>query len=589
MAQFPAHSATLYRRLLGHVLPYRWEFLGALLAMILTAATEPMLPALLKPMLDKSFVHKDPLWMHWVPLMLMGLFVIRGIANFLSKWAMNWVGNKVVMDLRELMYGRLLMLPVRYFDDHPGGTLISKLIYDVSQVMTAATSVVTNLVTDSFVVLGLLGWLLILNWKLTSITLLAAPPIAWIIRKLNIRLRSVNRDNMTAMGQLTTVLDETVACQKVIKIFGGFTVEAERFHSTSNRVRRLNMKHAAASAATVPLVQFFAALAVSTIVWMATLQANADETTVGGFVSFITAMIMLLAPLKRLSDLSESLQRGLAAAESVFDLIDQPAEEDGGTVRMERAQGRLQFERVSFAYPRNPKPALEDFHLAIEAGETVALVGASGSGKSTLAQLIPRFYSPTSGQILLDGHPLETLSLASLRAQIALVSQEVVLFNDTVSRNIAYGPLRDAPEQRIREAARAAHALDFIEGLPQGFDTLLGENGARLSGGQRQRIAIARALLKDAPVLILDEATSALDSESERAVQAALDTLMKGRTTLVIAHRLSTIRHAHRIVVLNEGSIVEQGTHEALVARNGHYARLLQALKQHGTSAAPAP
>ncbi len=584
MAQFPAHSAALYRRLLGHVLPYRWEFLGALLAMILTAATEPMLPALLKPMLDKSFVHKDPLWMHWVPLMLMGLFVVRGIANFLSKWAMNWVGNKVVMDLRELMYGRLLTLPVRYFDDHPGGTLISKLIYDVSLVMTAATTVVTNLVTDFFVVLGLLGWLLILNWKLTSITLLAAPPIAWIIRKLNIRLRAVNRDNMTAMGQLTTVLDESVTCQKVIKIFGGFTVETERFHSTSNQVRRLNMKHAAASAATVPLVQFFAALAVSTIVWMATLQANADETTVGGFVSFITAMIMLLAPLKRLSDLSESLQRGLAAAESVFDLIDQPAEEDTGTVRLERTQGRLQFEHVSFVYPRNPTPALEDFHLTIETGETVALVGASGSGKSTLAQLIPRFYSPSSGRILLDGHPLETLSLTSLRSQIALVSQEVVLFNDTVYRNIAYGPLRDVPEQRIREAARAAHALDFIEGLPQGFETLLGENGARLSGGQRQRIAIARALLKNAPVLILDEATSALDSESERAVQAALDTLMKGRTTLVIAHRLSTIRHAHRIVVLSEGSIVEQGTHDALVVLNGHYARLLQAQKQQGTS-----
>ncbi|MBW8072758.1 MAG: lipid A export permease/ATP-binding protein MsbA [Ferrovum sp.] len=567
-------TASLYSRLMRHVRPYRWEFFGAVGAMILTAATEPFLPALLKPMLDKSFVHKDPHWMHWVPFMLMGLFLVRGVANFIAKFAMNWVGNKVVMDLRQQMFERLLHLPARYFDDHSTGELISKLVYDANQVMQASTTVLTNLVTDSFVVVGLMGWLIYLNWQLTSVTLLVAPPIAWVVRKVNLRLRHINRDTMSAMGNLTSVLDESIQCQKVIKVFGGIPIETDRFHETSNWVRRLSMKQAAASAANVPVVQFFAALAIALIIGMATWQAGADQTTVGGFVSFITAMIMLLAPIKRLSDLSESLQRGLAAAESVFALIDQPAERDEGTQVLEHAQGHLSFDQVCFAYPRGHRLALDSFSLEIRAGQTVALVGASGSGKSTLASLVPRFHNPTSGRILLDGCPIADLTLASMRSNLALVTQEVVLFNDTVAHNIGYGPLRGTPLERLREVARAAHALEFIEQLPEGFQTLLGENGARLSGGQRQRIAIARALLKNAPVLILDEATSALDSESERAVQAALDTLMEQRTTLVIAHRLSTIEKADLIVVLDQGHIVEQGTHRELMDRNGYYAKL---------------
>lgn len=582
------HSGTtaLYARLLRQARPYQWEFLSAILAMIVTAATEPLLPALLKPMLDKSFVHKDPHWMHWVPFMLLGLFTIRGIANFIAKFAMNWVGNKVVMDLRQHMFERLLHLPARYFDDHPSGVLISKLVYDANQVMQASTTVVTNLVTDSFVVIGLMSWLVYLNWQLTSVTLLVAPPIAWIVKKVNARLRHINRDTMSAMGNLTSVLDESIQCQKVIKVFGGVDVETERFHQTSNWVRRLSMKQAAASAANVPLVQFFAALAIALIVGMATWQAGADRTTVGGFVSFITAMIMLLAPVKRLSDLSESLQRGLAAAESVFALIDQTPELDEGSVILEHGQGHLRFEQVSFTYPRGQRPALDHFTLDIQAGQTVALVGSSGSGKSTLANLLPRFHNPSGGRILLDGYPIADLTLDSLRANLAMVTQEVVLFNDSVAHNIAYGPLRGTSLEKLREVARAAHALTFIEELPEGFNTLLGENGARLSGGQRQRIAIARALLKNAPVLILDEATSALDSESERAVQAALETLMQARTTLVIAHRLSTIERADLILVMDQGRIVEQGAHLALMAHNGHYARLrkLQALDAQAES-----
>jgi subfamily B ATP-binding cassette protein MsbA len=570
-------SFALYRRLLGYVKPYRLEFAGAIMAMIVTAATEPMLPAMLKPMLDKSFVQQGvESWVRWIPLLMLGLFLVRGVANFASKFAMNWVGNKVVMDLRAQMFQRLLTLPTRYFDENPGGMLISKLIFDAGQVMTATTTAITNLITDSAVVVGLLAWLFYLNWQLTSITLLAAPPIAWVVKIFSNRLRRINRQGMDAMGEITTVLNESISCQKVIKVFGGVEVEVERFRQASNRVRHLNMKQAAAGAANVPLVQLFAALAVSAIIWLAMNQSGSDATTVGGFVSFITAMIMLLAPLKRLSDLSESLQRGLAAAESVFALIDHPAETDEGKTELPRARGEISFDRVSFSYPRAARPAINQLTLQIRAGETVALVGQSGSGKTTLAALLPRFHHPDQGTISLDGYPLESLTLASLRSNIALVSQEVLLFDDTVANNIAYGPLKNTPREQIREAARAANALDFIDAMPQGFDTLIGENGAHLSGGQRQRMAIARAILKNAPILVLDEATSALDNESERVVQQALERLMEGRTTLVIAHRLSTIEKADRIVVLDQGSIVEMGSHQELLTLGGHYYRLHQ-------------
>jgi ATP-binding cassette, subfamily B, bacterial MsbA len=576
------HGLALYRRLLGYARPY-WRVVSiSLLAMMGAAALEPVMPALLKRLIDDALIAKDATAGWQLPGLLLLAFVFKGLAEYAANVASQWVAHRAVTDLRQQVFHHQTGLPLATHAQQTHGRMLSRVLYDIPQVGSALSNAWIIVVRDSLIIVGLTGYLLYTAWQLTLLIVLVAPVVALIIRSASKKLRGSNQLQQQLTGQMAGLVESALNGVKEIKIFGARGYEAGRFNALAERLRKATMKTVRVQAANVPLVQVLAAAAVSGIILVVTSMSARNLLTPGEFVGFVTAMSMLFEPIRRLTNINGTIQAGLAAADGIFALLDQPVEPDEGTAPSpapapaHAGAQPLIFRHLQFTYPGQARPALADFSLEIPPGATVALVGASGSGKSTVTHLLARFYLPESGEIVYGDTPIDALPLADWRARLALVGQQVVLFDDTLAANIAYGR-PDVPREAIERAARAAHAWEFIERAPQGLDTPCGENGLNLSGGQRQRIAIARAFLKDAPLLILDEATSALDNESERQVQQALPGLMAGRTTLIIAHRMSTIEHADLIVVMDQGRIVEQGRHAELLARGGHYARLHQA------------
>jgi subfamily B ATP-binding cassette protein MsbA len=570
------NSFHLYRRLLSYALVYWKIFVIAIIGMIIVAAASTAFPALMQPMMDGSFVDRDPETIKWVPFALIGIFFVRVIGSFVSTYGMSVIGRNVIRELRSEMFTRLLTLPKSFYDQATTGELISKFSFDVEQVATAATKAITVLIRDTLTVIALVSWMFYLNAKLALVFVVVAPLVAALVVGVSKRFRNISRNIQTSMGDVSRVIEESIKGQLVVKIFGGRNYEEQQFTSVNNLNRRQNLRLQMTQALSSPIVQLLVACALSIIIYLATLDSMINEISVGTFVSFITAMSMLLPPVRTLTSIVSVLQRGIAAAESVFSFIDLKQENDDGDYTVDTVKGLIEFDDVTFTYEGEDSASLEDINLTIEVGQTVAFVGRSGSGKTTLLNLIPRLYDLSVGEVRLDGVNIQRYTLDNLRSHISYVGQDVVLFNDTIEHNIAYGSMKQCSHEDVVEAAKAAHAYEFISESNDGFQTIVGERGVMLSGGQRQRIAIARALLNDAPILILDEATSALDTESERYIQASLDKLMKTRTTLVIAHRLSTIEKADLIVVMDKGRIIESGTHQELLDLNNHYAALHQ-------------
>jgi ATP-binding cassette, subfamily B, bacterial MsbA len=567
-------AAATYRRLLEYSARHWPIALLALLGMVVEAGATAGFTWLIQPMLDDLFVHRNETTIFWMPIVIVLLFLLRGLATWATDYGVARIGRGVVHAIRAQVFRRYLSLPASFFDREPSGQLIARVTYTVEQVAQASTEAVKVFILDSLSVLGFLCVMLWYGPRLTLALFVMAPLIAGLVWGVGRRYRRISHRIQHSVGSVTGIVEEVVGGQREVKVYGGRDYEQQRFAEVNEHNRRLNLKVASTNALSTSLVQIIAACALAGVVFFATRPSMLASMSAGAFMAVITAMIAMLPSLKRLTTVQAMMQRGVAAAQDLFSIIDATPETDTGTARIERSQGEIALRGVSLRYPQAASDALQHIDLVCPAGKVTALVGRSGSGKSTLAALIPRFYEPTAGAVLLDGRPLPEWTLDSLRSQIALVSQHVVLFNDSIARNIAYGALGAASREQILAAAEAANALEFIQRLPRGLDSMVGEGGALLSGGQRQRIAIARAILKNAPILILDEATSALDTESERLIQDALARLMRERTTLVIAHRLSTIEHADQIVVLDQGRIVETGRHEQLLARGGHYAAL---------------
>lgn len=570
----PAKGIQAYLRLLAYVRPYWGAFILSVIGYAIYAGSSTAFAQVMKLLIDsiQEGMNEKRLFF---PLLVVGIFVLRGVGTFLGTYFMSYVARQLVHYLRLDLFKRFLVLPARFYDQHSTGHLVSRLTFNVEQVTGAATNAVTVLLREGLLVIGLMGYLLWVNWKLALVFVAVSPIIGLVVSYASKRFRRISHRIQNSMGDVTHVASETLQGYRVVRSFGGKDFEFQRFVKASQYNRTQAMKMALTKAISTPVVQTIVALALGILVWLALSPNLMGEMTPGEFIAFLTAASLMAKPLRQLTEINNTIQQGLAAAMDVFNYLDAPEEEDQGTKTLERAKGEVSFNKVSFRYSEDSPLALNNINFTAQAGEMIALVGRSGGGKSTLASLIPRFYNATEGEVLLDGIPITELTLANLREQIALVTQQVTLFNDTLAANIAYG-IKNPDPQAIEAAAKAAYVMDFAEKLPQGLNTLVGDNGVLFSGGQRQRIAIARAIMKDAPILILDEATSALDTESERYIQQALEEVTKNRTTFVIAHRLSTIEQADRILVIDKGEIVEEGSHQALLAKNGAYAQLHQ-------------